>query len=185
LAAVFPSRWTDPDLLLEAGDFERALEQIAAFREREGENVSLVVDLPPDSVPDICALAARGVLDFFNPMLDSSGSPYVPTAHGIPVRVYGGIFGIGASYRIAPDGSLRLQYSATQHKPPEATWGNVRNTPFSQLVVEGLFGPRGLWHTTLERLANLDEKVLSCPAWPFHLERCGAKARPRPSLPVL
>ena len=171
VSAMFPSRETPAELHLKAGDFERALDMAVEVR-NEFPSLKVVFDLPPRAVPDICELARRRVVQLHDPQQDASGAVFVQGKGGIPVRVYGGMLGLGSVFRVTATGEVRFEYDASEQPPPWRSFDSVKTRSLSEIAHTALFGPGGLWEQKLLEATQLPDHILKCPAWPYHMREC-------------
>ena len=175
VATVSMNGLNDPDCALLPGQFSAALKSIEQwYRDKRPPEMEVALELTPDSVPEICALAREGVLDPAAVGLGAYGFPFLRLPSGLPVRVVTGIFSLGRVLRIESSGRARLSYDDPQGAGavPAVDLRHARLREWLPAMHRS-----GKILSVATAAAERSSEALGCPAWPFHLDRCPETAR--------
>lgn len=158
-----------PESGLLAGQFTDFLEKLETWYDRHSPTLQVALELTPASVPEICELAARGVLPPSAVGLGAYGFPMLRRPSGLPVRVVAGLFSLGRVLRIEAGGRARLYYEA----PGPGVEPPVFDLRHGRLLdwLEREHRSGRVYQMAVEA-ARRAPRALECPAWPFHLEHC-------------
>ena len=164
IAAASMTGKHDRSSALPRGAFRRFLQELSAWQ-AENQGLETVLEIPPDSVPEICEMVKEGLITPEKVAMNDAGIAVVHV-NGLPVRLMCGLYGVSV-LRIRADGLAYIGYA------------NLLQLPTCNAADEDFYGflddmvCKGHLYSMLEERVNqLARGKGACPAWPFHLDRC-------------
>lgn len=169
IATMSVNGLNDAALGLSPGQFERLLEAVTAWLQKRNTPYPKVsVELTPCSVPDLCQLVRRGVLDPSMVQLSPEGLPVLFLPSGLSIRILAGSYQYGPLLVIRGDGWVRFSYQRARGRQDYA--GCLRNQSLGKILREWHQDKARIWRP-LFAAACKKPHLVSCPAFAFHLDQ--------------